>query len=303
MNSLLVSTIILIVFTALAAASYWHGETAGLLSILVAWYEHSSSFPYMDNFGRSLSCLVLTRPTGDFCESNMSFSIPIHLDQGMLSSGAHLLAPTVSKELRESLGRPRYFLRARLLTLTQSVGIGIGGEYPAGSVSCSESSGELKSGTRNRWFILFTNTAIDVGFVAGAFIPYVVAAACHNGYYSTQWRTSLGIGVVFPLILLVLRFRLKEPEEFRRNSMAHVKIPYMLVAKFYGFRLMVVAAIWFIYDFSAYPFSIYGASIVSSIYGEEPPLTTVFGWNTVCPYFLSQGMGWKAPTTKLTFHR
>lgn len=36
-NALLVSTVILIVFTALTAGSYWHGETMGLLSILVAW--------------------------------------------------------------------------------------------------------------------------------------------------------------------------------------------------------------------------------------------------------------------------
>lgn len=36
-NTLLVSTVILIVFTALAAGSYWHGETAGLLAMLVAW--------------------------------------------------------------------------------------------------------------------------------------------------------------------------------------------------------------------------------------------------------------------------
>lgn len=34
------------------------------------------------------------------------------------------------------------------------VGIGIGGEYPAGSVACSEATGELKAGTRNRWFIV-----------------------------------------------------------------------------------------------------------------------------------------------------
>lgn len=209
-NALLVSTIILIIFTALAAASYWHGETMGLLSILVAW---------------------------------------------------------------------RFF-----------VGIGIGGEYPAGSVGCSESSGELKAGTRNRWFILFTNSAIDVGFVIGAFVPYVVAAACHNGHYETQWRTSLGIGVVFPLVLLVLRLRLKEPEEFSRNSMAHVKIPYLLVIRFYGLRLLAVAAIWFIYDFSAYPFGIYGSSILSSIYDSDTaPLTTVFGWNTVINLFYLPG--------------
>jgi hypothetical protein len=45
------------------------------------------------------------------------------------------------------------------------------GEYPAGSVGCAESTGELKKGTRHRWFILFTNSMIDWGFVFGAFIP------------------------------------------------------------------------------------------------------------------------------------
>lgn len=37
------------------------------------------------------------------------------------------------------------------------------GEYPAGSVACAESTGEMKSGTRNAWFILFTNSMIDWG--------------------------------------------------------------------------------------------------------------------------------------------
>lgn len=44
---------------------------------------------------------------------------------------------------------------------SSKVGIGIGGEYPAGSVGAAESTGELKSGSRNLWFILFTNTMID----------------------------------------------------------------------------------------------------------------------------------------------
>ena len=34
------------------------------------------------------------------------------------------------------------------------VGIGIGGEYPAGSVSCAESTGEVKSGWRHFMFIM-----------------------------------------------------------------------------------------------------------------------------------------------------
>ncbi|RSL63689.1 hypothetical protein CEP53_004326 [Fusarium sp. AF-6] len=44
------------------------------------------------------------------------------------------------------------------------MGIGIGGEYPAGSVGCAESSSQMRKGTRNRWFILFTNSMIDYCF-------------------------------------------------------------------------------------------------------------------------------------------
>ncbi|KAI1166170.1 putative MFS phospholipid transporter [Nemania serpens] len=214
-NSLLISTIILIVFTALAAGSYYHGDTIGMFNILAAW---------------------------------------------------------------------RFF-----------VGIGIGGEYPAGSVSCAESTGELKGGTRNRWFILFTNCMIDWGFVIGAFVPYVVAAAAQNKYYGTIWRTSLGIGVVFPLVLFVLRLRLKEPEEFSRNSMKRARTPYLLVLKFYGFRLLIVSLIWFIYDFSTYAFGIYSSPILANIYGSSAPLTTIFGWNTVINLFYIPGTMLGAP--------
>ncbi|KAI0459122.1 putative MFS phospholipid transporter [Xylaria acuta] len=218
-GSLLVSTVILIVFTALAAGSYYHGDPVGMFNILAAW---------------------------------------------------------------------RFF-----------VGIGIGGEYPAGSVSCAESTGELKGGSRNRWFILFTNSMIDWGFVIGAFVPYVVAAAASNKYYGTIWRTSLGIGIVFPLILFVLRLKLKEPEEFSRNSMKNARTPYRLVLKFYGFRLLIVSLIWFIYDFSAYAFGIYSGPIIANIYSSsdsmKAPLTTVFGWNTVINLFYIPGTMIGAP--------
>lgn len=58
----------------------------------------------------------------------------------------------------------------------------------------------------------------------------------------------LGIGCVFPLILFFMRLFVKEPEEFARNSMRHTRTPYLLVLRFYGFRLLIVSLIWFIYD-------------------------------------------------------
>jgi MFS family permease len=56
------------------------------------------------------------------------------------------------------------------------LGIGIGGEYPAGSVGAAEHSGGLKSGTRNRWFILFTNVQIDLGFVVAYLVAMIVVS-------------------------------------------------------------------------------------------------------------------------------
>lgn len=128
------------------------------------------------------------------------------------------------------------------------VGIGIGGEYPAGSVAAAEASGELKSGSRNMWFIMFTNVAIDWGFVIGAFVPYVLVLIFSEDYLRAAWRVALGLGVVPPIALLLMRLKLQEPEEFKRESMKHVKIPYGLVLKYYWFRLSIVGLIWFLYD-------------------------------------------------------
>ena len=42
------------------------------------------------------------------------------------------------------------------------LGVGIGGEYPSGSVACAEATEERKSGSRNRWFVVFTNFSINL---------------------------------------------------------------------------------------------------------------------------------------------
>ena len=91
-----------------------------------------------------------------------------------------LMASTVILIIFAALGAGSYGahgsvggLLAALTAYRFFLGIGIGGEYPAGSVACAESTGELKSGTRNRWFILFTNVQIDFGFVVSAIVPMV----------------------------------------------------------------------------------------------------------------------------------
>lgn len=87
--------------------------------------------------------------------------------------------------------------------------------------------------------------------------------------------------------------------------MKYVRIPYGLVFRYYGFRLLVVSMIWFLYDvrsaphtyrlssdkpqFSSYSFGIYSPTIVNGIIGTNASLATTFGWNVVINLFYIPG--------------
>lgn len=116
------------------------------------------------------------------------------------------------------------------------IGIGIGGEYPAGSVACAENTGELKEGHRNRWFIMFTNFQIDLAFVISAFVPMILCLITGPDHLRVAWRIALGLGIIPPLSLVWLRYKMEEPEEFNRQRMR--KFPLTLIIRFYWKRLV-----------------------------------------------------------------
>jgi hypothetical protein len=76
---------------------------------------------------------------------------------------------------------------------------------PAGSVGAAESTGELKKGHRNRWFILATDFQIDLGFVISNFVPMIVVLATGENHLRAAWRICLALGAIPPLSLLYLR--------------------------------------------------------------------------------------------------
>lgn len=174
-------------------------------------------------------------------------------------------------------------------TIVTDWALGIGGEYPAGSVGCAESTGELKSGSRNKWFILFTNVQIDLAFFISAIVATVVVLITGENHLRVAWRVCLGIGIIPPLSLLYLRLKLQEPEAFKRESMAKTKTPWLLIARYYWFRLSIVSIIWFIYDFSAYSFGIYATSILANLLGENAPLWKSLAWNILINFFYMPG--------------
>ncbi|KAK4939202.1 glycerophosphoinositol permease [Elasticomyces elasticus] len=143
------------------------------------------------------------------------------------------------------------------------------------SVGAAESTGELKSGHRNRWFIFATDFQIDLGFVVSAFVPMIVVLATGENHLRAAWRICLALGAIPPLSLLYLRIKLREPEQFRRNKMN--RFPILLIVKFYWWRLTVISIIWFLYNFSAYSFGIFASTWLVFILPTDAPLWKNFG--------------------------
>ncbi|KAJ3716103.1 putative metabolite transporter [Lentinula raphanica] len=171
------------------------------------------------------------------------------------------------------------------------LGIGVGAEYPCGSVSASEQT-EQKSISKNaqhRWFALATNSMIDTGFVISAFVPLVLYWIFGPNHLRAVWRMSLGLGFIPAMLVFLWRLNMDEPESYKKSSMKNVKIPYMLVLRRYWPSLVAISATWFIYDFITYPFGIYSSTVVDNITGGSDAIPVVFGWNIIINLFYIPG--------------
>lgn len=171
------------------------------------------------------------------------------------------------------------------------LGIGVGAEYPCGSVAASEQSegDAVAKNAQNRWFALATNCMIDVGFVVASFVPLVLYWIFGPNHLRAVWRVSLGLGVIPALAVLLWRLNMEEPERFKRDSMRDAKIPYWLIIKRYWVGLLAISASWFIYDFITYPFGLYSTTVVNNITGGSDSLAVVFAWGIVINAFYLPG--------------
>ncbi|KAJ3889792.1 metabolite transporter [Lentinula edodes] len=170
------------------------------------------------------------------------------------------------------------------------LGIGVGAEYPCGSVSASEQT-EQKSISKNaqhRWFALATNSMIDTGFVISAFVPLVLYWICGPNHLRAVWRLSLGLGFIPAMLVFIWRLSMDEPDSYKKSSMKNVKIPYMLVLRRYWPSLVAISLTWFIYDFITY-FGIYSSTVVDNITGGSDAIPVIFGWNIIINLFYIPG--------------
>ncbi|KAG2092124.1 major facilitator superfamily domain-containing protein [Suillus discolor] len=160
---------------------------------------------------------------------------------------------------------------AMLIACRFLLGIGIGAEYPCGSVSASEQSEEegIAKNSQHQWLVLATNTMIDFGFVIGAFVPLVLYWIFGDNHLRAIWCLSLGLGVVPATGVFFWRLHMEEPNRYKCDSMKHVHIPYRLVIKRYWHGLLGISLAW--------------------VTGGNSSLTVVFGWSVVINLFYIPG--------------
>ncbi|CDK24473.1 unnamed protein product [Kuraishia capsulata CBS 1993] len=207
---------------------------------------------------------------------------------GMLISSAILIVFAILCSGSWGAGGSAGGLFAALTAYRFFLGVGIGAEYPTGSAACAEASALLPAGHRNRYFAWFTNFMIDMGFVVSAFVPMVMLWICGPNHLTPVWRVTLGLGAIPPLSLFLMRLKFKEGEAFTKTNFKGVRVPYGAIIKFYWFRLIIVAVIWWIYDFSVYAFGIYSSTILAEII-PDGDLYKTFGWNVVINLFYIPG--------------
>ncbi|BGP02934.1 hypothetical protein RTBOTA2_005793 [Rhodotorula toruloides] len=170
-------------------------------------------------------------------------------------------------------------------------GIGIGAEYPAGSVACSESTENpgVKGRIQHMLFVLATNCMIDVGFVVASFVPLVLLWICGENHLRLVWRLTFGLGIVPAALVLLWRLRMpSEPVRYRESAIKR-NVPYGLVFRRYWKPFVGISLCWFLYDFITYPFGLFSSVIVDTVTGGSDKLTTVFAWNIVINAFYVPG--------------
>ncbi|GAA5899751.1 uncharacterized protein JCM6883_005978 [Sporobolomyces salmoneus] len=217
---------------------------------------------------------------------------------GMLASSAFIIVFVALSAGAYGAGGSTTGLLQALIAYRFLAGIGIGGEYPCGSVSCSEATEEpgINPKIRHLLFGLATNSAIDIGFVVAAFVPLVCIWIFSEDHLRAVWRVSYGLGLVPAIAILAWRLAiLKEPTTYRNNAIKR-NVPYLLVFKRYWRSILRVSLAWWIYDFIASSESfmlffrgLFSSEIVDTITGGSTKLTTVFAWNIVINAFYLPG--------------
>ncbi|EPS95587.1 MFS Git1p glycerophosphoinositol permease [Fomitopsis schrenkii] len=142
-------------------------------------------------------------------------------------------------------------------------GVGVGGEYPAGSTSAGEAANEKMPRNRGPVFIMVTNLVLSLGGILAVCVFLIVLSAAGETHPETIWRTCFGIGIILPLTVFYFRMHMLSTQLFRESAIKR-RVPYWLALKRYWRSLVGTCGAWFLYDFVSAPNGLFSGAIISS---------------------------------------
>lgn len=80
-----------------------------------------------------------------------------------------------------------------------------------------------------------------------SFVPYLLLQIFTEQRLEWVWRLTLGLGAVFPMAVLFFRLQMREPKAYEQHSMSRInffKLPWGLIFRKYGLRLLGVSIAW-----------------------------------------------------------
>ncbi|GJJ08254.1 hypothetical protein Clacol_002464 [Clathrus columnatus] len=212
---------------------------------------------------------------------------------GMMSATGIIILFSFLSACSQGVHGSTHGLLIALIVFRFFLGIGIGAEYPCGSVAASEQSEEeqIAKYSQNRWLALATSefefrivhmqpsypildTMIDFGFVIGSFVPLVLWWIFGDKHLNAVWRGTLGFGIIPSSVVFIWRLRMREPKRYREDGMKHAVIPYGLVIRRYWSSLAAISIV-----------CLFASTILNSVEPAGVSFAAVLGWNTVINLF------------------
>lgn len=135
------------------------------------------------------------------------------------------------------------------LTIARGIaGVGVGGEYPSSAAAALEGSNEhfdSQRGPIQVW--VSTMMATTAGPICT--LVYLLSLIGSNNNLKIAYHAMYAISIFLPLGVMVLRWRMRDGLLFRKSNFKKQRIPYLLVLKRYGWRLLGTSSAFFLYDF------------------------------------------------------
>lgn len=135
------------------------------------------------------------------------------------------------------------------LTIARGIaGVGVGGEYPSSAAAALEGSNEHFDAHRGP-IQVWSSTMMATTAGPICTLVYLLSLIASNNNLKVAYHAMYAISIFLPLGVMALRWKMRDGLLFRKSNFKKQRVPYLLVLKRYGWRLLGTSATFFFYDF------------------------------------------------------